>query len=91
MDDLFIVIIMKVQLNRISHRGESVLLLTFPKDAKLVSLAKSIGCRFSITHKGWWLADNPENNNRIQEVFGAYLKSDESVKITKVPTKKNSL
>ena len=81
---------MKVQLNRVSHRGETILLLQFPKNAKFIALAKKIACRFSMTHKGWWLAENPENYQRIQEVFGVYLKSDEPVQQTKTPIKKTA-
>lgn len=64
---------MNVQLNRIVHRGQRVLLLQFEKNATLISLAKSISCSFSITHKGWWLIDTPENQEKIQGTFKEYI------------------
>jgi integrase/recombinase XerD len=64
---------MKVKLNQKQHKGESILLLQFDKNEKLIALAKSIGCRFSITHKGWWLPDNPKNKKLLETTFADYL------------------
>lgn len=81
---------MKVKLNRITHRGEKIVLLSFDKNEKLIALAKSISCRFSSTHKGWWLLDNAQNLKRIQEVFGPYIKDKEPVQETNPSVKKTA-
>jgi integrase/recombinase XerD len=81
---------MKVKLNRITHRGEKIVLLSFDKNEKLIALAKSISCRFSNTHKGWWLLDNAQNLKRIQEVFGPYIKDKEPVQETNLSVKKTA-
>lgn len=64
---------MKVKLSLLAHRGEKILLLSFDKNEKLIALAKSISCKFTITHKGWWLIDNEENRQIIEKTFTVYL------------------
>jgi integrase/recombinase XerD len=81
---------MVVQLNRITHKGQRVLLLRFSKDDQLIALAKKTACHFSMTHKGWWLADNPENYKRIYEVFGSYINDKGTVQETNPPVKKTA-
>ncbi|MEX1190517.1 MAG: tyrosine-type recombinase/integrase [Brumimicrobium sp.] len=55
------------------HRGKNVFMLQFPKDFELITKCKSIGAKYSNTHKGWWLPANLKNKQLIENTFAKYL------------------
>lgn len=56
----------KIFLNRILHRDKWRILISFKYDAILTSIVRQInGCRYSNTHKGWYVDDNENNLKQI--------------------------
>jgi len=56
----------KIFLNRILHRDRWRILISFKYDAILTSIVRQInGCRYSNTHKGWYVDDNENNIKQI--------------------------
>ena len=52
------------------HRGQNCLGLYFDYDKDLVELAKKLpGCKWSNTHKCWYLENKPTNLKEIFKVF----------------------
>ncbi|MEX2483696.1 MAG: tyrosine-type recombinase/integrase [Brumimicrobium sp.] len=70
------------------HRGKNVFMLQFPKDFELITKCKSIGAKYSNTHKGWWLPNNSKNKQLIADTFAEYLvenKAESSIAEIKKP------
>jgi site-specific recombinase XerD len=59
------------QIELISHKinNKEYLLLKFKYDDELKELAKSIGCRWSVTKRSWYLYYSKENIKLIKNVF----------------------
>lgn len=74
---------MKIKLTQTFHREKRIILIQFPKNHELQTIAKKIGCRFTITHKGWYIEDTKDNLKIVQEAFDAYLYNDNTAKETK--------
>ena len=52
----------------IIHRNQNVVILEFNCDDNLISVAKSIGCRWSSTHQSWYVYNSNENLRLIGNV-----------------------
>ncbi len=53
----------------ISHRNNNSLLLKFKYNDELITLSKSIGCKWSSTNKGWYVYHSNENIRLINNAF----------------------
>ena len=53
----------------ILHRNNNSLLLNFKYDDTLIALAKSIGCKWSATNRGWYVFHSNENIRLIENAF----------------------
>ena len=51
------------------HRSNNVLVLKFKYNDELISLAKSIGCKWSSSNKGWYIYHSKENIRLINNAF----------------------
>ncbi len=60
-----------VSVKPLQHRGGKQLGLYFPFDKELGAIAKSMGCRWSQTHKCWYLPNNPAN---LKKIFAEFKK-----------------
>lgn len=57
---------MDVTCSRIQHRGQEVLMFLFDKNETLKRQLKALGCTYSNTHKGWWMANNKTNKEKVE-------------------------
>ena len=53
----------------VKHRNTNSLLLKFKYNDELISIAKSIGCRWSITNRAWYIFYSNENLRLISNAF----------------------
>ena len=51
------------------HREKLVFMLLFEKDYGLINLCKSIGARYSSSHKGWYVLAKKKNIEAIKDTF----------------------
>lgn len=73
----------------IVHRDYSSLLLKFKYNDKLISLAKSIGCTWSSSKRGWYISYSKENIQLINNAFKDNANIDFSeIKIKSLQPKK---
>jgi len=59
----------KVDVSNYKEIGQNLLLIKFKYDDELIHLCKSIGCRWSIINKGWYLYNSKENIELIKNIF----------------------
>ncbi len=59
----------EIRVQPILHLNNKVLGLFFPYNQKLITVARKLGCRWSITQKCWYLSDNSESLNAIFDAF----------------------
>ena len=59
----------RVKILPLNYKNSNSLLLKFKYNDHLISLAKSIGCRWSITNKGWVIYHSLENLRLIFNIF----------------------
>jgi site-specific recombinase XerD len=58
-----------IEIRPLESKGQKFYILRFKYDKELISLAKSVGCRWNIAQKSWYLSRSSENLERIQRVF----------------------
>lgn len=59
----------KVDVVNYKEKGQNLLLIKFKYDDELIHLCKSIGCRWSIKNRSWYLYYTKENIELIKNVF----------------------
>jgi len=59
----------KLTIKKTHHRGKLVFMLLFEKDFKLINLCKTIGARYSSSHKGWYVLANKKNIDAFKDTF----------------------
>ncbi|MEZ4922798.1 MAG: tyrosine-type recombinase/integrase [Crocinitomicaceae bacterium] len=59
----------QITLKNFNHRGEQHIGLFFDYNNNLIQKAKKSGCRWSQTHKCWYLKNTPENYSKIIDEF----------------------
>ena len=62
----------------VKHRNNNSLLLKFKYNNELISIAKSIGCTWSISNRGWYMFYSNENLRLIDNAFKDKTKIDYS-------------
>lgn len=81
----------RVTLEPIFHRGANQILITFPKEIRIISILKSIGCRFTATYSGWYILNNKQNLNLLFENLKGITWLDmHKLKIAKTQEKLNN-
>ena len=81
----------RVTLEPIFHRGANQILITFPKEVRIISILKSIGCRFTATYSGWYIFNNKQNLNLLFENLKGIAWLDmHKLKIAKTQEKLNN-
>ncbi len=58
-----------IEIRPLESKGQKFYILRFKYDKELIRLAKSVGCRWNIAQKSWYLSRSSENLERIQRVF----------------------
>ena len=58
-----------IEIRPLESKGQKFYILRFKYDKELIRLAKSVGCRWNIAQKSWYLSRSSENLERIQHVF----------------------
>ena len=58
-----------VAIRTFERESKNFLALGFKYDNELIALAKSIGCRWDLFHKTWYILRSHENLQRIQRAF----------------------
>lgn len=66
----------KVIVSKMQHRGKNQLRLDFNYDKEMTRAAKTIGCRWSQTHRCWYIRNCPENLKAIFRSFKGLAKVD---------------
>ena len=69
-----------VIIHTFEREGEDFLALGFKYDNELIALGKTIGCRWDVFHKNWYILRSKDNIQRIQRAF---LLADNTVLILK--------
>lgn len=62
-------IVKTIEIRPLESKGQKFYILRFKYDKELIRLAKSVGCRWNIAQKSWYLSRSSENLERIQRVF----------------------
>ena len=65
-------------LSKAVHRNREVIMLSFYYHDKLINLARSMGCKWSVTERKWYLEDNKENLIRIYKTFKGIVTINDS-------------
>ena len=76
-----------VTLQKFRHRNGDHIKIVFPYDQKLISIAKMLDAKWSVTCKCWYL---PESNGNVGRIINAF-RGTRWVDATALYTKKNSL
>jgi integrase/recombinase XerD len=81
----------KLTVKKIHHREKLAFMLLFEKDFELISLCKTIGAKYSSSHKGWYLLANKKNIESIKKTFEQTTQltweTDESIENNKTQPK----
>ncbi len=68
-----------IRVTPVIHRGMKVVLLKFEYNSGLISIAKSLGCRWSKTYGNWYINNSKNNLRAIYETFKGMANIDFSV------------
>ncbi|MEX1003100.1 MAG: site-specific tyrosine recombinase/integron integrase [Crocinitomicaceae bacterium] len=59
----------QIKLYQLEHRGKQQIKLDFEYNQKLIETAKISGCKWSATHKCWYIENTKENHVRLRNSF----------------------
>ena len=65
----------QIRLYHLKHRGRWQIRLDFPYNEELIAIAARRGCRWSATHRSWYIENSKENLDNLFKAFKgkAYL------------------
>ncbi len=65
----------EIKLHHLKHRGRWQIRLDFPYNEELIAIARRRGCKWSATHRSWYIENSKENLDNLFKAFKgkAYL------------------
>lgn len=62
----------KIEIKPLWHRGQAQIAIYFKYDEQIISTARELGCKFSQTHRCWYIINIPQNKLKIVKAFEQY-------------------